>query len=1243
MGHAMYMRIIAMRPFLPNSIRRTSALALCAASLCGSIVAQEEEPDPPPAEPLEELVFVDAHFDGVGGVDGLDGSYDLAISPDGAFLYVASMNDDAIAIFARNAAMGELSFVSKSKNGEGGIDGLNGSRSLDISPDGAFLYAVGMFDDALVSFSRDPATGGLTYLGRIKDGEVGVDGLDGARSIAISPDGMNLYVASWDDNALALFSRDPVTGMVGFLGRLKHGEDDIFALDAPHFLTVSPDGKNVYVALWDEDAVSVYDRDLNTGLLNYNSKISNGGPDAVGTTVGGLLGPRAALASPDGNQLYVVSWNSDSLTTFNRDATGALEFVATHRSGIDGVEGLDGSHSLAMSADGKFIYVAAFFDDAITVFARDTDLGTLAYDQTIYHTDEGVEGLNGSLTIMASPDGEHVYSASTSEKSLVSFRRELIIDPPVFTVEPISKSIPANSNVSFNALAEGIDVAHEWMANGAPISGATDPVHTTDPVVFSLDQTVYTVVASNPGGSVVSADAILTVLPEVTLETPETLTAVTLSSNTATLNWIDMSSNETGFSIQRKIVDEAFETIAQIFADNETYTDTDLLPGTEYIYRIRATRPGEVSEWSNEAVIESFDESPNSPVNLVVTLEEYNRVGLQWSDRSAVEDGFLIERQDQSVGGPFITVGNTETSITNFLDRTVSPESSYLYRVRAYNESGVSDYSNSVLAQTSVIPVSSITPLSRTVPATQTSDNLVLVTSASNWEAIPDVEWIVVEEPADGEGTGNEPVSYQVLESVSVDPRVGTINIGGIVHTVTQEGADYFVEAIPSEQYIGREGGTYSFSLASNTDWSLTSSDAWLQITSQAIGTGNETVTFTATENLSNGQRVGVIFTGDGNHTVYQSGGNTSQDPPLPPEGGTSDNTRVDGMLITWEDNSDHELGYIIERTEQGLNDWNEIARVPANTTSYLDRDIIPGIAYSYRVRAFNENGISDPIYIDSDGLPQRSRIVNLSTRGFVGTGHEILIAGYGIRGTDTMKIMTRSVGPKLGDLQVSNTLGNPVMSVRQLPLDEEIVRNDDWSQVLTEEELSNFEGGTGAFSISSSLKESVVVRDYTPGLYTALLSDTDGGTGVAMLELYRIEEATAGDAQLINISTRGYVGQGDSVMIGGFVIIGEVEMDLLIRGVGPALQNQGIDTPLSDPFISLYSGSNVIAENDDWEDERSIEKLDAFASVGAFTFENGSRDAAMLVSLGQGLYTVVLDGASGETGIGMFEIYVID
>ena len=206
-----------------------------------------------------------------------------------------------------------------------------------------------------------------------------------------------------------------------------------------------------------------------------------------------------------------------------------------------------------------------------------------------------------------------------------------------------------------------------------------------------------------------------------------------------------------------------------------------------------------------------------------------------------------------------------------------------------------------------------------------------------------------------------------------------------------------------------------------------------------------------------------------------------------------------------------------------------------------------------------------------------------------------------------------------------------------------EIASNDDWPNSLSLFELEALESSTGAFSIGSSIQDSVVVRNYGPGLFTTILSGNDGGSGVALLELYKVELMPQEDCRLINLSSRGFVGSGDSVMIGGFVIQGETTMDLLIRGVGPGLSGQGISDPLADPYLTLFSGSEVIAENDNWEDDSISEKMSSFVNAGAFSLAAGSKDAAMITTLGEGLYTVVLDGAAGETGIGLFEIYVLE
>jgi 6-phosphogluconolactonase (cycloisomerase 2 family) len=89
----------------------------------------------------------------VGTVEGLSGIFSVTVSPDGKNLYTASENDDAVAVFDRDSATGQLRFVEVQKNGVGTVTGLDGARSATVSPDGKHVYAAGSNDDAVAVFS----------------------------------------------------------------------------------------------------------------------------------------------------------------------------------------------------------------------------------------------------------------------------------------------------------------------------------------------------------------------------------------------------------------------------------------------------------------------------------------------------------------------------------------------------------------------------------------------------------------------------------------------------------------------------------------------------------------------------------------------------------------------------------------------------------------------------------------------------------------------------------------------------------------------------------------------------------------------------------------------------------------------------------------------------------------------------------------------------------------------------------
>jgi hypothetical protein len=135
--------------------------------------------------------------------------------------------------------------------------------------------------------------------------------------------------------------------------------------------------------------------------------------------------------------------------------------------------------------------------------------------------------------------------------------------------------------------------------------------------------------------------------------------------------------------------------------------------------------------------------------------------------------------------------------------------------------------------------------------------------------------------------------------------------------------------------------------------------------------------------------------------------------------------------------------------------------------------------------------------------------------------------------------------------------------------------------------------------------------------------------------------QRTAAD-RLINLSSRGVVGSGDNALINGFVLAGSQPHRLLIRGVGPTLGGYGVSTALPDPRLRLTDGAGTaVAVNDDWETNGNLAALrDATTAVGAFALANGSKDAALLVTLSPGKYTVELSSGSSATGVALLEVY---
>ncbi len=349
-------------------------------------------------------------------VDGLNGPIALTVSPDGAHVYVASIGDHSVATFARNPATGDLTYAGIVIDGVGGVTGLGMPSALAISPDGAHVYVTGESDNALVVLARDGATGALTFVEAKRDGAGGVDGIDRASAVAVSPDGAHVYATGEHDDAVAVFARDVTTGALTFVEAERDGAGGVMGIRRPSAVTVSPDGADVYVTGGAGDGVAVFARDASTGALTF--------VEAQIHLIGGVDGidrPTAVAVSPDGTSVYVTGHDDGAVAAFARDvATGALTFVEFERDRGD-VTGLGGAFAVAVSPDGAYVYVAGENENAISVFKRDAATSALSFVEAKIDGRLGVDGINRASAIAVSPDGAHVYVAGHEDDAVAVF------------------------------------------------------------------------------------------------------------------------------------------------------------------------------------------------------------------------------------------------------------------------------------------------------------------------------------------------------------------------------------------------------------------------------------------------------------------------------------------------------------------------------------------------------------------------------------------------------------------------------------------------------------------------------------------------------------------------------------------------------------------------------------------------------------------------------------------------------
>ncbi len=267
------------------------------------------------------------------------------------------------------------------------------------------------------------------------------------------------------------------------------------------------------------------------------------------------------------------------------------------------------------------------------------------------------------------------------------------------------------------------------------------------------------------------------------------------------------------------------------------------------------------------------------------------------------------------------------------------------------------------------------------------------------------------------------------------------------------------------------------------------------------------------------------------------------------------------------------------------------------------------------------------------------SRIANFSARAMSGLGDQTLIMGFAVSG-DNKTLLVRGIGPTLASFGISNALADPVLTL--FNANGAIATNDDWQIDNSGQAQGPLMAATaarvGEFALPNGSKDSALLITVNKGDHTTGLLRPNGAMGIALAEIYDTDTTDA--VRLVSVSARAQVGTGDSSLIAGFVIAGTAPKTVLIRGIGPTLAVFGVTGVLADPQISLYSGTTLVATNDNWETGNVAELNAAAALDGAFALPAGSKDAALVLTLPLGSYTVQVSGVANTTGVALIEIY---
>jgi N-acetylneuraminic acid mutarotase len=264
--------------------------------------------------------------------------------------------------------------------------------------------------------------------------------------------------------------------------------------------------------------------------------------------------------------------------------------------------------------------------------------------------------------------------------------------------------------------------------------------------------------------------------------------------------------------------------------------------------------------------------------------------------------------------------------------------------------------------------------------------------------------------------------------------------------------------------------------------------------------------------------------------------------------------------------------------------------------------------------------------------IPPTPVLANISTRLRVDVGDRVGIGGFIIHGNVSKTVVLRGMGPSLvsSGVPAASVLADPFLELHG-PDGTFITSNDNWKNSPQRSQIE------GTVFQPTDEREAVIVATLAPGAYTAVMGGVARTSGIGLIEVY--DAVPQVDCDLANISSRSFVGTGDNVMIGGFILSGSnTSTRIVVRALGPSLAAFGLTNLLADPTIELHnSNGTILVANDDWQSDATSA---AALTANGLAPSNAKEAAIFIPSMLPGQFTAIVAGKNGTTGIGLVEIY---